>query len=146
MRVRRIVWWQTLIIAFCGSLTIWALWFRPNVSDSEVMRAILRVSALPTSVKVLSCDSPLTSDTITDCYAQLNPHDFSELLRGWKFVEHAPSVPRAGQMFTDAGTTFPVHRVFAAETQADPIVKHGGHLLVYVNESRTQVRTSIYIE
>jgi hypothetical protein len=142
--------WHTtgvlLGILLVGATAAAMLWLRSKTSDSELIRTSLRLGSLPESIKVLECDSPITSDVVTDCYASLEPHAFRELLQGWKFVEHTPNVAKLGQTISDGSTTFPVHRVFAADVSGDPEFKHGGHFLVYVNESRTLVRTSLYIE
>ena len=106
--------------------------------------SILKVSSLPTSIKVIDCkDAFIPTDVVVTCSIELDPKDFPDLLRGYKFVETPTKETSHTAVSTKVGPEFPVTTEFTAEPKE---FKHGGHVKIFADKERKRAVIDLYIE
>jgi len=78
--------------------------------------SILNIPSLPTSARVIDCkDALIPTDVVVTCSIELEPKEFPNLLRGYKFVETPTKETSHTAVSTKVGPEFPVTTEFTAE-------------------------------
>lgn len=106
--------------------------------------SILNIPALPTSARVIDCkDALIPTDVVVTCSIELDPKEFPNLLRGYKFVETPTKETSHTAVSIKVGPEFPVTTEFTAEPKE---FQHGGHVKVLADQERRRVVIDLYIE
>jgi len=142
MPSRHVVW--LLVAALIAAASAYGV---PRALDRGVLKTSLKISSLPRSVSNVSCKSASSTDVLTDCDFNFEPHDLSSLLSGRTYShETNPDSLRHMQSGYEGNAPFAVAHAYRATNAASQEFKHGGHFLVFVNAARNRARTSLYIE
>ncbi len=56
-------------------------------ADRRMVASILHLNAPPRTLRVVACDSPVTTDVITTCSIEIEPREFPTLVTGYPFQE-----------------------------------------------------------
>jgi hypothetical protein len=123
-----------------------------------MVASILNIDAAPSSLRVIACDSPFTTDVLTTCWVEIAPREFPLLLKGYRFEEW----PIAGTIYgfkrvtsrvepqtlltigdSRVGPDFPV----AVEYMIQPKeFQHGGWVRILADTARQRAVVDLYIE
>ncbi|TSK04681.1 MAG: hypothetical protein FPO08_19245 [Geobacter sp.] len=106
--------------------------------------SILNITSLPASTRIIDCkDSFIPTDVVVTCSVEVNPRDFPNLLRGYKFVETPTNETSHTAVWTKVGPEFPVTTEFTAEPKE---FKHGGSVKIFSDQERKRAVIDLYIE
>ena len=113
--------------------------------DRSFLGNTLRVT-LPRSITAVTCTGWGWTDVLARCAFELEAQDFPALLGGHAFVEY-PCMGRTNHDAAgggpDVGPTYPASACYRAEP---PDFKHGGHVLIVANATRTRAILDLYVE
>jgi len=113
--------------------------------DRAEVRSILKIWWLPSSVRVLQCNSPFTTDILAACYLEIEPTDFDRLLRGRAFISGSTGGRIHGQPnWRTLGEDFEIEYSFYYDLRYE--TEYGGHVLVVADRQRRHVVVDLYIE
>lgn len=106
--------------------------------------SILNISSLPTSARIIDCkDAFIPTDVVVTCSIELDPKEFPNLLRGYKFIETPTKDTSHTAISTKVGPEFPVTTEFTADPKE---FKHGGHVKIFADQERKRAVIDLYIE
>jgi hypothetical protein len=106
--------------------------------------SILNIPSLPTSARVIDCkDALIPTDVVVTCSMEMDPKDFPNLLRGYKFIETPTKDTSYTAVSTKVGPEFPVSSEYSAEPKE---FKHGGHVKIFADQERKRAVIDLYIE
>lgn len=106
--------------------------------------SILNIPFLPPSARVVDCKAAfIPTDVVDTCSIEIDPKDFPNLLRGYKFKEVSTTETSHSAVFTKVGPEFTVATEFIAEPKE---FKHGGNVKVFTDRERKLVVIDLYIE
>ena len=135
------------ILAYIGGVVVVALVVVKIIDVKERPKRVasmLNIPALPASARVIDCkDTFIPTDVVVTCSVELNPKDFPNLLRGYKFIETPTKETSHTAVSTKVGPEFPVTTEFTPKPKE---FKHGGHLKVFADQERKRVVIDLYIE
>ena len=135
------------ILAWIGGIVVVAL---VVIEIIDIQRrpkrvaSILNIPSLPTSARVIDCkDDLIPTDVVVTCSIEMDPKDFPNLLRGYKFIETQIKETSHTAVRTKVGPEFPVTSEFTAEPKE---FKHGGHVKVFADRERKLAVIDLFIE
>lgn len=126
-----------LVLLVCA-VCLYGLYRRP-----EIVAGILNIPEPPSSMRVLECESPPTTDVVTTCAIEINPEQFPKLLEGYQFQEQLANGTSHSVVGLDVGPVFSVSRKYMARP---PEFAHGGFVSIFTNSERRQAIVDLYIE
>jgi len=135
------------ILLWSGSIVVVALVVIKAIDVKQRPKraaSILNIPSLPTSARVIDCkDAFIPTDVVVTCSIELDPKEFPNLLRGYKFVETPTKATSHTAVSTKVGTEFPVTAEFTAEPKE---FKHGDHVKIFTDLERKRAVIDLYIE
>ncbi|HWQ94610.1 MAG TPA: hypothetical protein VN418_03805 [Gammaproteobacteria bacterium] len=132
----------TWVAAFIG-VAISVVWFFDIYRQPQMVARILNIPSPPGSLRVVECESPVTTDVLTTCSVEISPDDFPLLLVGYHFEQ----IPAKGTSHTlglpKVGPEFAVDVEFSVQPAE---FKHGGFVRVLTDKDRRHAIVDLYIE
>jgi hypothetical protein len=114
-----------------------------HLGDPKRVAFMLNIPSTPKSLSVSECESGPPTDVVITCAIEIDPTEFSLLLKGYTFSKspssdssYALGVPKLGPEFTVAN-----------EYLAKPSsFKHGGSVRVFADAANRRAVVDLYIE
>lgn len=136
--VRRVLVFGTSLVV----LAIAVMWGYDIYRRPHMVAHWLNLERAPESLSVVDCETaPVLTDVLSDCLIEIEPREFSDLLKGYDFSHQSVALSSVNLA---SGT-----RDFAATDLYSVTPKsfvHGGAVMVYANAQKNQAIVDLYIE
>lgn len=113
--------------------------------QKQMVIDLLRIATAPSSLQIDECEDWGFTDIQVTCVFDIDPADFTVLLKGWPLVE-APARASSHSFATGPkiGSPFPVNAEFSIVDPAE--FDYGGRISLVSNASRSRVQLDYYEE
>ena len=112
-------------------------------NQPQMVANILKINTPPTSLIVLDCASPITTDVITTCVIEISPHEFKQLLSGYKFEKNIYNKSSHSVGSSKVGPEFQVTTQYTVWPKE---FKNGGAVSLFTNSTKNLAIVELYIE
>jgi len=135
---RAFIWF---FVTLC--LAIMILWLVDYLQQPQMVANILNIKTPPKSLRVIECESPITTDVLTTCSIEISQNEFSQLLAGYNFEEIAINATSHTLGLPKVGSEFAVNIEYSIQP---PEFKYGGFVRVITNNEKKHAIIDLYIE
>lgn len=113
--------------------------------QKHILATLLRLETSPSSLRNVECESWGFTDILTTCAFEIDPVEFTALLRGWQFVETSAS--GNNYSFSGGPKVGPEFMVVVEYSTIDPKnFPDGGRISLVADQSRSKWQVDYYEE
>ena len=130
-----------LLSALC--LAVIVLWLIDYLRQPQMVANILNIKTPPKSLRVIECESPITSDVLTTCSIEISANEFPQLLAGYNFEIIPISTTSHKLGLPKVGPEFEVSIEYSVQPKE---FEYGGFVRVITNNEKNHAIIDLYIE
>ena len=110
--------------------------------EKRIVRSILKLDSLPSSIVNIECQSIGLTDVMTTCSFTMEAREFDMLLKGWNFKKESRG-GTAHNSYAKLGTDFLIDEAYVIFPKE---FKNGGMVSLIVDKSKEHIMAELYIE
>lgn len=134
---------KRLFIAFFILALISIFWFLYN-ENRRIVKNILQLKNLPSSISDIECISWGLTDVLTKCAFKVSPKEFDSLLKGWHFSKKSYVLNISSHYYEPTvGKEFLINKSYIVYPKE---YTKGGYVQVFTDANKTNVLIDMYIE